>query len=143
MTLGGRILIRNRKWEILLVKHTYIPGWHLPGGGVDYGEDLYEATVRETYEECGIKELRDLKLIKVVINSRVSKRDHVALFTASTSDIPKLRNNLEIKTAKFFSPEDLPIDIDINTMSMIDEIQFCEKTLNINNKSRNYSGDEL
>ena len=46
--------------QILLVKHSYIPGWHLPGGGVDHGEDIHTAAIREVYEETGISDLKDI-----------------------------------------------------------------------------------
>lgn len=43
--------------RILLVKRKYPPGagkWSIPGGHLELGESLYEAAVRELYEETGI-----------------------------------------------------------------------------------------
>ena len=77
MTLGVRVLVENLEGEILLVKHTYISGWHLPGGGVDLGEDVEIAARREVYEETGISELTDLHFSCIRLNSTVSNRDHV------------------------------------------------------------------
>ena len=57
MTLGVRVLVKNNKDEVLLVRHTYVPGWHLPGGGVDRGEDVETAAGREVFEETGISQL--------------------------------------------------------------------------------------
>ena len=112
MTLGARVIVQNPQCEILLVKHTYIPGWHLPGGGVDHGEDVCEAIMREVYEECGVSDLRDLRLLEITQNSNVSKRDHVVLFTATTSNNPDIQNKFEIEAADFFSIENLPADVD-------------------------------
>ena len=143
MTLGVRVLVQNREGAILLVKHTYVPGWHLPGGGVEHGEDVYTASAREVFEECGIKDFSNLRLLKVVYNPQMSKRDHVALFTANTSEIPSIRNNLEIKTAKFFSLEDLPANFDDMVISMLDELRLSGIKLNISDSNRNYSGAEV
>ena len=39
---------------IILVKLRYAPGWRLPGGGRDAGEDLEQAALRELREEIGM-----------------------------------------------------------------------------------------
>ena len=141
LTLGSRIFLQNHKGEILLVKHTYIPGWHLPGGGVDRGEDVHEAIVREVYEECGIKDLRDLRLLNIMHNKDISIRDHVALFTASTSEQPKILNKLEIKDAKFFSLEALPADLNDKCLQTLNEVKLFSAAFNDDYKNRYYSGD--
>jgi 8-oxo-dGTP pyrophosphatase MutT (NUDIX family) len=40
--------------RIILVKLRYAPGWRLPGGGRDEGEDATEAALRELTEEIGM-----------------------------------------------------------------------------------------
>jgi 8-oxo-dGTP pyrophosphatase MutT (NUDIX family) len=40
--------------RIILVKLRYAPGWRLPGGGRDEGEDPTEAALRELTEEIGM-----------------------------------------------------------------------------------------
>ena len=40
MTLGVRALAFDAEGRILLVRHTYIRGWHLPGGGVESGQTM-------------------------------------------------------------------------------------------------------
>ena len=47
MTLGVRTLVIDGEGRIFLVKHSYVSGWHLPGGGVEAGETLTEAAARE------------------------------------------------------------------------------------------------
>ena len=142
MTLGVRVLVQNSKGDILLVKHTYVPGWHLPGGGIDHGEDAQQAAARELYEECGIKDLKDLRQSKIIYNSKVSKRDHVIVFNAASSENPKTSNNLEIKTAKFFSLEDLPTDVDDMCITLLKENNLLGTSQGKSDGNRYYFGDE-
>ena len=64
-----------------LVKHTYVPGWYLPGGGVDPGETADAAMRRELAEEANIRVDGALELVGLYQNRELSDRDHVALFT--------------------------------------------------------------
>ena len=41
MTLGVRTLVIDGEGRIFLVKHSYVSGWHLPGGGVEVGEAFH------------------------------------------------------------------------------------------------------
>jgi len=51
MTLGVRaIVFDEQKNSVFLVKHTYVPGWQLPGGGVDSGETFGQALEKELRE---------------------------------------------------------------------------------------------
>src|SRR3974390_1630148 len=55
MTLGVRAVILDRDNRVFLVKHTYVSGWHLPGGGVEPGETFRDALRRELAEEGRIE----------------------------------------------------------------------------------------
>src|SRR5215211_4047262 len=55
MTLGVRALVIDEQRRIFLVKHSYVNGWHLPGGGVETGETLIDALIRELAEEGNIE----------------------------------------------------------------------------------------
>ena len=80
MTLGVRGVVLDRDNRVFLVKHSYVAGWHLPGGGVEVGESLRDALRRELVEEGRIELAGEAKLHGVFFNSHVSPRDHVAVF---------------------------------------------------------------
>jgi 8-oxo-dGTP pyrophosphatase MutT (NUDIX family) len=52
MGVAGAVI--DDRGQILLVKHRYNPGWRLPGGGVNRGEPVQDAVLRELSEEVGL-----------------------------------------------------------------------------------------
>ena len=80
VTLGVRAVVIDGQQRVFLVKHSYIDGWHLPGGGVETGETLPEALARELAEEGNIVMTAPPRLHGLFFNRRVSRRDHVAVF---------------------------------------------------------------
>lgn len=58
-------LIRNEKNEILVVKETGRSWWDLPGGGMDYSENIKSAIAREMKEEVNLRGNFTYKVIDV------------------------------------------------------------------------------
>ncbi len=108
MTLGSRVLARDAHGRFLLVRHGYTPGWHLPGGGVERGETLEEAAVRELAEEGGARAVEPLRLIHVFANFANFPGDHVALFDAPAWEPCPPRGGPEIAERGFFAADALP-----------------------------------
>ena len=120
LTMGVRCVILNDDREVLLVKHTYISGWHLPGGGIDSGESAEDGVVREVEEETGLVLEDKPILLGIFHNKETTNRDHVVLFCSKISESVDLAvNTFEIKSLALFSLEDLPIDIDVATKEWI------------------------
>jgi len=110
MTLGVRALVVNEtERTVFLVRHTYLPGWQLPGGGVETGETLVEALRHELVEECNIELRGPPRLAAMYYNRAASRRDHVALYVVSEfhQTAPKLAD-MEIAEAAFFPLDSLP-----------------------------------
>jgi 8-oxo-dGTP pyrophosphatase MutT (NUDIX family) len=77
MTLGVRGVVLDADNRVFLVKHGYVAGWHLPGGGVEVGETSRMALQRELIEEGRIEIHGEPALHGIFFNSHVSPRDHV------------------------------------------------------------------
>src|SRR3982751_6993226 len=80
MTLGVRAVVLDADTRVFLVRHSYVTGWYLPGGGVDLGETMEQAMRRELKEEGDIDLTGDAVLHGIFLNSHVSRRDHVAVY---------------------------------------------------------------
>jgi ADP-ribose pyrophosphatase YjhB (NUDIX family) len=123
MTLGVRALVIDADGRIFLVKHSYVSGWHLPGGGVEAGETLIEAIARELREEGNIEMTSTPRLHGIFFNNRASPRDHVALFVvrAFRQTAAPVPNN-EIIAHGFFAADALPNDTTAATRARIIEV---------------------
>jgi ADP-ribose pyrophosphatase YjhB (NUDIX family) len=122
-TLGARGLVIDGHGRVFLVKHSYVDGWHLPGGGVETGETMLTALARELAEEGNIKLTGQPQLFAVYFNARVSRRDHVGLYIVRNflQDAPP-RPNREIIAHGFFAIDALPEDTTRATRARIDEV---------------------
>ena len=123
LTIGARCIIHDGAGSVMLVRHTYISGWHLPGGGVEVGEVCETALIREVLEECRIEITEKPVLFGVYLNSAVSVHDHVILYISSSWNykLDLSLKRLEIAESAMFNLTDLPIDIDPSTRQRLDE----------------------
>ena len=122
VTLGVRVVVLDGS-AVFLVRHTYRPGWYLPGGAVDRGESAEKAVARELLEETGIRCLERPTLHHFYRNGGGRSRDHVACyivrrFERDTAWAP----DWEIAEARFFPLADLPPETTPATRSRIEEI---------------------
>ena len=122
MTLGVRALILDADNRVFLVRHSYVPGWHLPGGGVEAGETLVSSLEREVREEANIEMAGPAQLLGVYFNNKSSRRDHVAIYVVRDYRLLGPRAaDWEIVEARFFARDELPDDTSEATRARLAE----------------------
>ena len=122
-TLGVRALVIGPDGRIFLVKHSYVAGWHLPGGGVEPGETLIDALIRELREEGNLEPTAPPRLHGMFFNDHLSPRNHVAVFVVRDfRQIGPPVPNCEIIAHGFFGLDALPNDTTAATRARIIEI---------------------
>lgn len=122
MTLGVRGVAVDAEGRVLLVKHTYLAGWWLPGGGVDRGETTQAAVIRELREEAGLIAKGEPRLLSVHSNERFFPGDHVLVFRIDAFDLTERTSHGEIAEIGWFHPDALPEDATRATRDRLAEI---------------------
>jgi ADP-ribose pyrophosphatase YjhB (NUDIX family) len=123
LTLGVRGLVLDPQGRVFLVKHSYMTGWYLPGGGVEAGESLATALARELLEEGNIELIGPPELFAIYWNRRVAWRDHVALYVVRSfrQNAPP-QPNREIVAHGFFARDALPDGTTASTRARVAEM---------------------
>jgi 8-oxo-dGTP pyrophosphatase MutT (NUDIX family) len=124
LTLGVRAVVFDAQSRVLLIRHSYTPGWHFPGGGVEPGETIATAMARELEEEAGVALTGEAELFGLYLQRPHGGRDHVAVYVCREwrqARQPQLPN-LEIVDARFFGMSELPADITKPTRRRLAEI---------------------
>lgn len=124
ISIGVRAMLLDSGDRVLLVRHTYLPGWHLPGGGVKRGETAYEAVRRELREETGFASDGDEELFGIYRNPAERRQDHVCLFLIRRFHEVGNRtaSGLEIADSRFFPLSELPAETAPATLRRIEEV---------------------
>jgi 8-oxo-dGTP pyrophosphatase MutT (NUDIX family) len=124
LSLGVRLAAFDDEGRVFLVRHSYVPGFYLPGGGVEKGETARAAAIREAEEEGGLVFDAPPELFHVYLNERTGRRDHVLLFVAqNVHQAPGAKPAaVEILEAGFHPPDDLPEDATRATRARIAEV---------------------
>ncbi len=120
-TLGVRAVVLDDDNKVLLVRHSYMPGWMFPGGGVEHNESFETAMRRELDEETGVRCPGRPELFAIYANFENFKGDHVALFIVRRWEKVE-RQSLEIAECGFFDIDCLPENTTTGTKKRLQEI---------------------
>ena len=120
-TIGVRGLVVDGDGSVLLVRHTYGPGyWHLPGGGVKRRESMVAALHRELREEVGVIVSGDVRLLGTFSSLTEGKSDHISVFVVEAWRLVD-SDSREIESRSFFPPSALPEAASPATRRRIDD----------------------
>jgi ADP-ribose pyrophosphatase YjhB (NUDIX family) len=122
MTLGVRGLAMDPEGRVLLVRHSYAKGWHMPGGGVERGETAVEAVVREMAEEGGVEATAPPILFGFYANHANFPNDHIAFYRLPLWRPVAPRNDSEIAARGFFARGALPAGVTKGTLRRLAEV---------------------
>ncbi|WDR05052.1 NUDIX domain-containing protein [Devosia rhodophyticola] len=121
MTLGTRTMLVDGD-KVLLIRHTYVPGWQFPGGGVEPGETLAGAAARELQEESGYRVIAPTLFGMYHNTSPITDRDHVAFFVSHKFEKAfEFKPSYEIAEVGWFDRAHLPDKVTPATSQRIDE----------------------
>ena len=123
MTLGVRAACYDDKGRIFLVRHTYLPGWYLPGGGVERGETAAQALEKELREEGNLQMTGSPTLLQCYLNLTASRRDHVLLYRVMVRQTAPRHPDREIAESGFFALDALPDGLTPATRRRLEELK--------------------
>lgn len=120
--LGVAGMVFDQRGQVLLVRHSYNPGWRLPGGGADRGEPPKLAVMRELAEEVGLSggncEFHGLYVSRAGWVTQV-----VALYRIRGATV-NFTPNLEIREICFADPKAPPPGCSPATGRRLEEIRL-------------------
>ena len=123
LTLGAQGVVIDGEDRVLLVRHSYRPGWFFPGGGVEWGETFEEALARELEEEVGVTLTGAPVLHGLYSNGGNFPGDHIAVYLVRQwTRREGYRQRGEIAEAEMFAAGDVPAQTDPGTRNRLAEI---------------------
>ncbi|MEI6557497.1 MAG: NUDIX domain-containing protein [Rhodospirillaceae bacterium] len=108
LTVGVRAVVTDGEGRVLLVRHSYLSGWHLPGGRVGKGETAAMAAARELGEETGLAVLGPPRLLGLYGRFGHGGSDHIAVYVVEHWAGALCPDGLEVAEAGFFALGHLP-----------------------------------
>ncbi len=103
-------LCRAEEGGVILVRHTYVDGWCLPGGMGRAGEHPVAAALRELREEIGLCRWREARQVATVNGVLDGVAASVTLILVEQVEF-EFRRSLEIEAAQIFAADQWPDDM--------------------------------
>jgi 8-oxo-dGTP pyrophosphatase MutT (NUDIX family) len=93
--------------KVVLVRHSYATGWHLPGGGVKRGESPEKAVLRELEEELGLTWSSEPEFVGIFIRKVWPVTNVIALYRLREARFD-FKPSLEIREIVLADPASPP-----------------------------------
>lgn len=108
---GATIIPVLADGRIVLVKRRDTGQWSLPGGMIDWGEDIAQTIRRELAEETGLHLLQIRRLVGVYSSLDRDPRIHSIAVVVEVEAEGKIevKDKMEISEAEAFFPEEIPL----------------------------------
>jgi ADP-ribose pyrophosphatase YjhB (NUDIX family) len=108
-TLGVQGIVVDAAGRVLLIRHSYVRGWHLPGGGVERNESLEQTLIRELREEARVMVDGKPSLLGIFANFERAPGDHIAVYVVRQwHSVETGHRSLEVLEQRFFDMDSLP-----------------------------------
>jgi 8-oxo-dGTP pyrophosphatase MutT (NUDIX family) len=121
--LGVRMIL-VQDGEVLLVRHTYMAGWHFPGGAMNRWETPLEAAAREAREEAGAELLEPPTLVGIISNFSGGKSNHVAIYLCHKFRLGRATDRWEIAECKLFALDALPSQLNASARELLHDLKL-------------------
>ncbi len=110
--VGTSIIPLRANGMIALIKRRDDGCWALPGGLVDWGEEIEKAAIRELKEETGLTVTRIERLVGVYSKPERDPRMHSVciVVAAQVEGEVAIEDVLEVETVQDFAIADIPFD---------------------------------
>jgi ADP-ribose pyrophosphatase YjhB (NUDIX family) len=104
---GSTAIVQDGQGRVLLIRHSYVSGWQLPGGGMNASEGPEQAILRELQEEVGLVESTAPEFIGLYTRKILWVSNVIALYRVRNARID-FKPGLEVREAQFCDPNALP-----------------------------------
>ena len=121
--IGVAVIARAPDGRILLVRRADTGTWAIPGGTLEWGEQLRESAVREVAEECGATVTKLGRITGVYSRPDRDMRFHgvtVVVLAEFDGEVRGPKNPLEIREARLFRVEDVPRPLALKQDELLD-----------------------
>jgi 8-oxo-dGTP diphosphatase len=122
--VGICAIARAPDGRILLVRRGDTGDWALPGGTLEWGEQLSEALPREVVEETGAQWIGAGRITGIYSRPDRDPRFHavtVCVLADVAEPVAGPDNTLEIREARLFEPQELPRELSMGNRDMLDD----------------------
>jgi 8-oxo-dGTP pyrophosphatase MutT (NUDIX family) len=120
VALGTQALLVDKAGRVGVVRHSYMGGLLLPGGGVKRGEPAEQAIMRELREELGDVRADPPALFGLYTRRSGWATNVIALYVVKNAEV-EFRKSLEVRELIFIDPAAPPAAVTWGTLRRLDE----------------------